>query len=250
MINKFKAIEGVNGLMEMFAISKTDNSVVYKSNSLNSELCNLVTNNITSSINAIPKSITHMAATYEKGKILIYVIRDHVLVLFVESGFNVNELRQRIQPSAKTQAQEEAQKSTILASLANTSVEDEQTKNLVFGLSTLKEKAIDELGVFVSANALREEKEKLQAKFEFLSVFEIDKDCTILCHDNPRCSIAELARSTAILAINFFNRCNDIVPTFPLNLASTLLEPQKEMLAKMGFYEAWQEALDEKSDSL
>lgn len=68
MINKFKAIEGVSGLKEMFAISKTNSKVVYRSESVSSELCELVSENITPSINAIPKSITHMAATYEKGK--------------------------------------------------------------------------------------------------------------------------------------------------------------------------------------
>ena len=250
MINKFKAIEGVSGLKEMFAISKTNNSVVFKSDSLNSELCNLVTSNITPSIAKVPKSITHMAATYAGGKILIYVIRDHVLVLFVEPDFNVNELRQRIQPSAKTQAQEAVKQAGILAGLKDSNVDDDHTKNLIFGLSTLKVKAIEELGVFVSANALREEKEKLHGTYPCLENFEIDKECTIICNDNPSCSVADLSRASALWAINFFNRCNDIVPTFPQNLAMELLEPQKDMLTSMGFYEAWQEALDSKSDSL
>jgi hypothetical protein len=82
----------------------------------------------------------------------------------------------------------------------------------------------------------------LEKEHPVLASFDITKDGKIILTDAPVESIADASRGFAQWIRRFYDRSNDIVPTFPPELAISLIEYKRKDLNELGFYEAWYEA--------
>lgn len=244
MIRKFQALEGVQGLQKIIALSRANGAVIYSSKFKGADSVAKYMQALMHRIGKLPDAVTHLAVNLISGRILVYLIREHMLVLHVDSTFDVNELRSRIKDAATRMRERVAPTVNILERLEGMPVESPHLMVLSETMAVLSRQAVRELGVFVSVNALKEVREGLLDKYRVLYSFLVNKDGSITFRVAPSSNVVEAVMGVTTWGLTFFNRCNDIVPTFPPELALSLLEPLRPKLAQLGFYQAWQMVKD------
>jgi hypothetical protein len=240
MIDKFKALEQVGGLHAVLALSRPGGKVVYHSPTLIPDSVQGLAEELRHTLSSLPAPISHLTINFMLGRMLLYVLRDHLLVLYVDPAFDVNELRARIKDAA-SRIKDQGVVTGRLAELGDTEVSAEQIQTLVENLNALGKQAIDELGIFVTANALKEVRASLKDQHPILASFSVGKNGVVTTLGFPEGSIAAASRAFAAWGRNFFERCHEIVPAFPPELALGLMEHHRRTLEEMGFHDAWHE---------
>jgi hypothetical protein len=241
MRERFQSLEGVQGLRGILALARETGQTVYASDMLDSSLCSRVSAALSISSAALPTGVSHVTINYLGGRVLIYFIREHLLILHVDQRFDVNELRSRIRDAAQRFKEKTVRSAGLLAALEQVPVTSAHMVPMQKVLDTLAAPARDELGVFVTVKALTQTRESLLKSHPVLATFLVGKDGSFALHADTNTSAAAVSRGVAAWTREFFRKCNDIIPTFPPELALSLLEPLHGELEKSGFFEAWAE---------
>lgn len=239
MKERFKALEGIDGLFGIVAAHRGDGELIYSSPALDQRAAHAMGLSLQRVLESLPGQVSQLTASFSGGKIMIFMLRDQILAISVDESFDVRHLRDRIRETAKRRPI-----STTLTGLENTPLNQESYDILLQTVERMAQQARSELGVFVTANTLRTTLEVLQSDSAPLKPLEVGKDSHIKALTLPEVDVAGASRSIARLARVFFASCNNIVPTFPPELALTLIESDRKRLEELGFYEAWAEAAE------
>lgn len=243
MTNNFQSFEDINGVKSVIAVSRDNERVVYKSDSLKSVDAVIVSKEMLQTLNLLPRDVFRMEIQYSTGNVLFYTLGEHYLMLYADKTLDEKKFEEDL-VSVLTQPVEGPSDTdtAILDSLSDVPATDEQARLLLDSIHDMSAQAIQELGVFVSVNALKEVLEFLIERHECLKSYSVNKDGKISMQSLPETSVADLSRAFAEWAKNFFEKCNDIIPTFPSELAISLVERRRPQLKKIGFYKAWKVA--------
>jgi hypothetical protein len=236
MKERFRRMEGVGGLHAIVAFSREDGSLVYCSEGLNADFSSEVAFRIRSEIEAAPAAVQRIVFTLGQERVIIVPSGDHFLALHVNQQFDINALRDRLLQEAPVR------RTAARAGDVGRHVADEDLELLVSALTTICRPALDELGVFVVVNALRKTRDALLRKHRCLSNFSIEKGGTLSHGNPPDCKLSDMVCAAAEWAMDFYNHCNGIVPTFPPSLAVTLLDSNADRLEEIGFFDAFDAA--------
>ena len=237
MMERFKALEGIDGLFGIVASHRGDGELIYSSPSLDQRAAHAMGLSLQRVLENLPGTVSQLTANFKNGKIMIFMLREQILAISVDETFDVRTLRDRIRETAKRKPV-----ASILPDLQGKPLDGDSYEALLKAVEQMAEQARGELGVFVTANTLRTTLEVLD--HTALKPLEVSKDAHISALTVPEVDVAEASRSVARLARVFFASCNNIVPTFPPELALSLIDDDRERLEELGFYEAWAEAAD------
>jgi hypothetical protein len=243
MRERFKALEMIQGMKQVLAISRASGNLEHGSDGVDTDSVSVLSEVLLEIINTLPSEVSHLTAELGNSRLLVYVIREYMLVLNVDPGFNINELRYWIKNiSSRLQEKSEKKKDSKLAKLESVTANTAQLVALAHAVEAISGQAAKELGSFVTINALKEVRENLLPRSKALFSFLVQKDGRIVVREAMNVSVAETSRLVARWMMLFLKRCHEIVPTFPSELVVSLLEPKRAELEGLGFYEAWQEA--------
>jgi hypothetical protein len=237
MKERFKALEGIDGLFGIVASHRGDGELIYSSPPLDQRAAHAMGLSLQRVLENLPGQVSQLTANFSSGKIMVFVLREQILAISVGETFDVRNLRDRIREKVKR-----IPVARILPSLEGKPLDADSYEALLGAVEHMAQQARGELGVFVTANTLRTTLEVLD--HAALKPLEVGKDAHIKALTVPEVDIAETSRSIARLARVFFASCNNIVPTFPPELALSLIEADRMRLEELGFYEAWAEAAD------
>ena len=241
MSERFAELEEVTGVRGLLALARADGSLVYNSSSLDRSACARAAALLYRDLDAAPAALAQLSVNLEEGGILIFFIRDQVLVVHAGGDLDAVTLRSRIRgllaPRPEAVAPTPAQEG------ARSDLTGREATLMEAVVLALGKTAIEELGVFVAVKALRETREACRRKHRCISSTAVGKDGNIAFQRLPGCTLDEANAAFADWAVAFFRRCNEIVPIFPLELAVTLLEHLRQHLDKIGFFQAWQRAV-------
>ncbi len=245
MSERFAELEEVTGVRGLLALARADGSLVYNSSSLDRSACARAAALLCRDLDAAPAAIAHLSVNLEGGGILVYFIRDQVLVLHAGSDLDAVALRSRIRgllaprPEAVAPAPAQEGEGSVLTGQEATLMEAV--------MLALGKTAVEELGVFVAVKTLRETREACRREHRCINSITVGKDSNIAFQRLPGCTLEEANTAFANWAVAFFRRCNEIVPIFPLELAVTLLEHLRPHLDKIGFFQEWQRVVKDRN---
>lgn len=248
MRERFQSLEGVQGLRGILALSRDSGQAVYASGALDPGLCASVSAALTSSSAALPAGVSHVTINYLGGRVLIYFVREHLLILDVDQKFDVNELRSRIRDAAQRLKEKTVRSAGVLNDLDQVPVTSAHMVPMQLIMETLATPAKEDLGVFVTVKALNQTREKLLKSHPVLATFLVGKDGSFALHADTNATAAAVTRGVAAWAREFFRKCNDIIPTFPAELALSLLESHRGKVEPTGYYEAWAELRESRDE--
>ncbi|HUX05771.1 MAG TPA: hypothetical protein VMX35_00525 [Acidobacteriota bacterium] len=233
MSDFFKKIEEAEGLLNLIAFSREDGALAYCSGGLNPDFSSEIAFRIRSEIEAAPAAVHRIVISLGEERVIVIPSGEHFLALYVSQAFSINSLRDHLreEPAPKRLSMDESK--------IDRHVGIEDMELLVAGLTTICRPALDELGVFVVVNALRKTRDALMRSHRCLSAFSVEKGGTISHGEPPNCKLSEIVTAAAEWAMDFYNHCNSIVPTFPPSLAVSLLDQSHDNLDKIGFFNAF-----------
>lgn len=246
MIEKLKALEGVVGLRSFFALSQESGELIYSSEGLDVQNALDIARSLLKELSASAAKLFHLTFNFSDGRVFVYLIRDHLLVMQVAKNFDVVKLRSGLKV-AMDRLREESKAAPLekekITDLQETPAAREHFSLLAKAMGMINEQAIEELGVFVATNAMKDERVRLLESHKALYAYSVRKDGSIGVRELSGCSIAEAADSAAEWMIQFFRHCHEIVPAFPQEMAIASLEPMREELEEIGFFIAWNSAI-------
>lgn len=236
MSDFFKRIEGVEGLQGLIAFSREDGALAYYSNGLNPDFSAEIAFRIRSEIEAAPAAVHRVVIALGEERVIVIPSGDHFLALYVSPKFDINTLRKHLgkEPTLKRPPADEGR--------IDHHVGIEDLELLVSVFTAISRPPVDELGVFVVVNALRKTRNALMRSHKCLSAFSIEKGGTISHGEPPACKLSDVVTAAAEWAMDFYNHCNGIVPTFPPSLAVSLLGGLHDELQNIGFFAAFDAA--------
>jgi hypothetical protein len=166
---------------------------------------------------------------------IVFPSGEEFIVLHVSRQFDIADLRDKLRGEAV------AEVPSAPHPIPDRAADDADFGLLVAAMTEISRTALDELGVFVAANALKETRKGLVRRRRCLTSMRVKKDGKIVMSGEPECSLAEAVEATADWMGLFLQRCNEIVPTFPHNLAISLLEHMRAELDEVGFFTTFRE---------
>jgi hypothetical protein len=235
MRERFRRLEGVEGLRAVVAFSREDGALVYCSEALNPDFSAEVAFRIRSEIESAPAAVQRIIVSLGEERVIVFPSGDHFLALYVGPQFDIDTLREKLKQVLPARKAESVGQIERYAG-------GEDLDLLASALATISRPALEELGVFVVVNALRKTRDALMGKHRCLSVFSVEKGGAISHGEPPACKLSDLVGATAEWVKTFYSHCNGIVPTFPPSLAVTLLDSSAERLDEIGFFEAFDAA--------
>ena len=265
MVKRFKILEDIRGLRSVVAMSRNDGSLLYQSPSLDNKSCIRSVHRLWRVLESSPESPTHLAFNIENCFILAYFITEKVVLLHVDEDFDVvalhsklrdiaaiaEEIPEKAPPSPppkikitpeKPVKPEPAPPKTKLSRPGDRPAELKDLKVLAEALQTIENTALEELGIFVAARALRSTRDELIPEYRCLYNFIVSKEGKVGIQGAPKFSCYEMSEAVAAWVIIFLLRCNEVVPAFPPEFARSLLDPMRDKLTEIGFLSAWDEA--------
>ena len=267
MSKQFQDLENIDGIRSVIAVERSDGSLLYHSNGMNRKDCAKAALRFWKVLEYAPDAPTHLTINASDGILLAYFISDRIILVHVQDKFDVVSLHSRLRDISAVQKLATAAKPPIPPPKTAVPVEKppipvsippphrrerppdrpvikDDLDLLAEALIKIARPAKEELGIFVSARALRSTRDLLLRSCRCLYVFVPGKDCSVTIQDTPKCSISEASDAVAAWAISFLRRCNDVVPAFPPEFARSLLDPMRNRLNEIGFLEAWDEATE------
>jgi predicted regulator of Ras-like GTPase activity (Roadblock/LC7/MglB family) len=243
MKDKFEKIESVNGLRQLMALDRKSMEMVYASKSVNSGMATELLRQLVGLRNNYPEQVNQVIINFSESKLLMYNLRDYVLVLHVNESFNVQEMRKALQEAntASDTSPKRSKDAEVLESLEKIKVSGDHLLVYQKIVELLMTYAKGKLNAFVAANKLRESKEKLHNAYKLLQAFIVGKDGSVVFRNTPETSVAMASHAMAAWALGFFRKCQEINPEFPSEKINELIGPEQKQWGKLGFAEALRE---------
>ena len=241
MSERFKRMEGVEGLRDILALSRESGELAYCSEGLDPEASAEIAERIRSEFEAAPAALHRVIITIGEDRVLIFPSGEHYLALHVGPQFDIATLRSRLSEGDRA--------AQVRKKKPDSPIEEGDLQLLARAIETVSKPVIGELGIFVAVNAMRSEREAMLVQHKPIRTFAVGKDGRI-SHGEPRGMILEeVVAAVAQWIIRFLKHCDNIVPAFPPKMAVSLLEPMHNELQGIGLLEALDAALSESEAS-
>ena len=241
MSEQFKRMEGVVGLRGMIVLSRENGDLVYSSEGIDPGPSAEIAARIRGEFENAPSALHRVIITIGDDRVLIFPSGEHYLALHVGPQFDISELRKRLSEGHRSK---EAAKKT-----PESLIDEAGLKLLARVIEKVTAAVTGELGVFVTVNALRSEREEMLVQHKPIRAFSVGKDGKINCSELRGSRLEEVAAAVAQWIVRFLAHCNNIVPAFPPELALSLLEPMRDELEGTGFVKALEAAVSENKSS-
>lgn len=231
-LSTLQALEGARGFI---ALSRKDGSISFHSENLDPSDCAEVITRLRAEIGSAPGAVSRLRIFLDDSIVFIFSVGEEVIVLHADEQFDLEEAREHLRGAGADAAQPTEQ---------ITEATKEDFFLLLKAFETVCKPAVEELGVFVAGNALRKTRNQISTRHRCLNGFSVKSSGQVILHSMPEASRSEIVAAVAEWMALFYRHCNTIIPAFPAEMASSLLDPMRSELNKLGFPEAWRKAVN------